>query len=172
MPCCPGIFFLGSLCLRPSRVSSFFFVIVSLYLHAFSFLRASHPSFVVPIPYAASPPLLMHPQQPPSPGPGLCALCTWPCQGPGHHTRLSCESFFFVFILPSLTRLGARSLSSSPMPCALMRRTPRHHPLPLPLCQHSRHPVRSVNAPVPYFYYRLQYVHIYILIRLDISNIS
>ena len=97
MLCCPGIFFLGSLCPCPSRVSSFFFVIVSLYLHAFSFLRASRPSFVVPIPYAASPPLLMHLQQPPSPGPGLCALRTWPCRGPGHRTCLSCESFFFCF---------------------------------------------------------------------------
>ena len=78
-------------------VSSFFFVIVSLYLHAFSFLRAIRGSFIVPIPYAASPPLLMHPRQPPSPGPSLCVLHTWPCRGPGHHARLSRESFFFCF---------------------------------------------------------------------------
>ena len=153
--CCvaPGIFF-GSLCSCPSRVR-FFFLIVSLYLRSFLFSRASRLSFVVPIPYAVSPPLLMHLRQPPSSGPDLCMLCTWPCRGPSHRAHLSSESFFFVFVLPSLTCIRAHSLSSFPVPHPLMCYTPRHHPFPLPPCQRSRHPVWCVDALVPHFYYRL-----------------
>ena len=150
MLCCPGhLFWLPLSVPQPGKF--FFIIIVSLYLCSFSFLRASHPFFVVPIPYATSPPLLMHPRQPPSPGPDLCMLHTWPCRGPSHCAHLSSESFFFVFVLPSLTRLQVHSLSSSPVPRPLMHRTPRHHPLPLLPCQRSRHPVQFVNALVPIF---------------------
>ena len=65
-------------CLCPSWVS-FFLLLFPLTYTCSCFRGPVHPSFIVPMPYAVSPPLLTHPRQPPSPSPDLCALCTWPC---------------------------------------------------------------------------------------------
>ena len=149
MPCCPGIFF-GSLCPCPSQVSFFFLLLFPLTYTCSCFQGPVCPSFVVPILYATSPPLLMHLRQPPSPSPDLCVLRTWPCQGPT--TMPVCPvSPFFVFVLPSLTHLQVHSLSSSPVLRPLTCRTPCQHPLPLPPCQCSWHPVQCITAFGPGF---------------------
>ena len=69
--------------------------------------------------------------------------------------------FFFVFVLPSLTCIRAHSLSSFPVPHPLMCYTPRHHPFPLPPCQHSRHPVWCINAPAIFTIDYNMYIYIF-----------